>query len=358
MPTKTVYAADSGVKRTEAPYWPVHEVLVDYTQNTTRSCIYRTPDGTAPCCFALSDALDIMLTLPTRGQEQPIVVNLNGRGEPIVSKGYRRRYVYDLLEMAASGESLDKIGGMPVFDDGQLDALLDMSDSELSAALAIPKGGKKADRLKAQRVSDTKYVAVLLHRFARDPKGLASIPGSRGGRIWCAKKKQPDSPEARYDDAVANLAENSKLRPSPLDIAYACRRFAADASDNGEFGKGNAEAGRLVGMMITGQVIGERSVAQYRQLLTLTMAEQGQVHRYEMSMAAALRLANREARGRAGRKRPGVKHTAIRSGIDSGTLWEALQSQGTFAPSDVRDVLAFVSGHSTDSPDWWPTTTA
>lgn len=246
----------------------VKDLVVDYTQNYARACLY-TYKG-KPCCFHADEphVVELMQSLLRSGQQQPIKVYADGRGRPTVAAGFRRVFAFSVLA---------------------------------------------------------------------DLKQVDQIPDSDGGRIMAIKGPAPKSPEDYLALADANLAENDRRAPSPVDVAHALRRFALGLDEYGEFALGKEEAGRRIAA-ITGHSLSVPQVSKYLQLLALPPSILGQVHRGELAMSTALRAASESGQGKARGPRPGLRKSEIVSLSDH-------------LPPTFREYTRYLLGLEADEPE-------
>lgn len=246
----------------------VEDLVVDYTRNYARACLYRYKGQ--PCCFSAKEehVRELQASLLSEGQVQPILVYADGLGRPVVHAGFRRVFAFSLL----------------------------------------------ADAGKAEQ-----------------------IPGSDGGRITALKIAAPKSPEEHLAAAQSNLHENMRRPPSAVDIAFTLRRFALDLDEHGEFGLGRLEAGRRIAA-VTGQPLSVTQVGKYLQLLALSPAVLGQVHRGETTMSAALAEASKKGEGRARGPQAGIRRAEMRRLADH-------------LPPQLREYTMYICGASDEEPE-------
>jgi hypothetical protein len=317
---KTAYADGIDVTRKEMIALLPSEIQVVWTRNTSRACLY-TYRG-APCCFDLRDVEDLVLpaaalaaikkgevadlpafinehagpiSLLRLGQESPVSVYFDGKKRPVLAAGNRRLFAFLVLE-----------------EHGLLDLV----------PVAHGRSGK--------------------------------------GKIEAITIEQPKDPEGWMRLATMNVAENGKKPATPVDIAWACRRFALASDDKehgpGEYGLGYERAGQMVAPLV-GHALSARAVQRYIQILSLPPDVVGQVHRGEISHAAAIRKASEEGHGRARGANPGVPHSKLRR-ISAEVLTEiaARRKPGdgrVFTAREFYNALRYVAGDTeAKAPSW------
>lgn len=316
---KTAYAEDETVTRKEMTGRDPSEIVVDWTRNTSRACLY-TYRG-KPACFRVEDVEDLVLPAAAlasikRGEVSDLPAFINEHAGPI--------------SFLRVGQQAPVV----VYHDAHKRAVLVAGNRRLFAFLVMQDHGL------------LDLVPVIHGRAGK-------------GQIEVLAVEQPKDPEGWMRIAAANLAENGRKPCTPVDIAWACRRFALSAEEHGEHGLGHERAGQMVAPLV-GHALSGRMVQRYIQLLSLPPDMLGKVHRGELSANAAIRKASEEGHGRARGSNPGIAHTKLRA-IPKGALAEIVarrkEGQGrVLAAEEVERALRYVAGDPEvkEPPSWLP----
>jgi hypothetical protein len=312
-------AADLDPNRKEMQALPPEDFTVDWGRNASRAPVY-TLNG-KPCCFREEDVED--LTLPGH-----------------VLRDIKAGKLKDHENIVAAIK--EHAGPISLLRQGQQQPIVVYLNAHKRPV--VVSGNRRI------------FAFLVLAKYGL----LDLVPVVHGksgvGRVEYLVIEQPKDPEGWLRLAQANLAENGKKAATPVDVAWACRRFALPSEEHGEYGLGYAKAGEMVAPLV-GHALSPRAVQRYIQLLSLPPDLLGKVHRGEVSTAAAIRKASEEGHGRSRGTNPGIAHTRLRR-IPVGRLAEISDKRQpnadrVFTAKEVEHALRFIAGEAdVRAPSW------
>lgn len=223
---KTGWSPKVDVKAGRHARFFVEDLVVDYTQNYARACLYKYKGN--PCCFSAKEphVVELMESLLANGQQQPVKVFADGRGRPNVAAGFRRVFAFSLLvDQGRAGE-------IPDSDGGRIMAIKGPAPKSPEDYLALADANLAENNRRAPSAID---VAHALRRFAlgMDDHGEFGLGKEEAGRrIAAITGRSLSTPAvAKYLQLLAlPLGVQGQVHRGELTMSTAL----AQASQNGQ----------------------------------------------------------------------------------------------------------------------------